>query len=266
MSPFSIDSLRRLYDRYERIEVTYPDMQRTVDGPVIRHVPLRRRSFRDGFISYTQLTGEITDAAIDAQLLAFGAAGVNFEWKVYDYDQPDDLAARLAARGFAVEEPERVMVLPLATAPATLLTPVTRPVRRLTDPDELDSALQVQRVVWQQSYAGLVGFLRDAMIMQPDQVAVYVATIDGVIVASAWMFQRAGSAFASLWGGTTLPAYRGRGIYTALVAARVQEATRRGAAFVSVDAGPNSLPILARLGFLPIGTARAGVWRWPARA
>lgn len=261
-----IDGLRRLYDRYERIEATYPDMQRIVDGPAIRHVPLHWRSFRDGFISYTQLTGETTDAAIDAQLHAFGAAGVNFEWKVYDYDQPDDLAERLAARGFAIEEPETILVLPLSAAPATLLTPPAQPVRRLTDPDELDSALQVQRALWQQSYAGLAGFLRDVMIMQPDEVAVYVAAIDGVVVASAWMFQRAGSAFASLWGGATLPAYRARGIYTALVAARVQEATRRGAAFVSVDAGPNSLPILTRLGFLPIGTARAGVWRWPARS
>lgn len=266
MSDLRVEELRRLYNRCERIEASYFDMQRVADGAVIRHMPLRQHSFREGLISYTALTKQTAEAAIDAQLAAFGAAAVNFEWKVYHYDQPDDLVARLAARGFEVGTPETILVLPLAAATAVLLTPPAHSVRRLADPDELDSALQVHETLGQPSYAGLAGFLRDAMIITPDEVAIYVATVDGVVVASAWLFQRAGSAFASLWGGVTLPAYRGQGIYTALVAARVQEAARRGARFVSVDAGPFSLPILTRLGFLAIGTAQACLWRWPARA
>jgi GNAT superfamily N-acetyltransferase len=59
-----------------------------------------------------------------------------------------------------------------------------------------------------------------------------------------------------------LPAYRGRGLYTALLAARVQEARRLGASYATVDAGPMSLPILRRLGFQPLTVATPCIWRF----
>ena len=55
--------------------------------------------------------------------------------------------------------------------------------------------------------------------------------------------------FASLFGGSTLAAHRGKGVYRALLASRLNEAVRLGAAYGLVDAGPMSRPILERLGF-----------------
>ncbi|MEI8104358.1 MAG: GNAT family N-acetyltransferase [Actinomycetes bacterium] len=56
-----------------------------------------------------------------------------------------------------------------------------------------------------------------------------------------------------LMGGATLPEARGRGVYTALVHARFDEAVERGTPRLAVSAGALSAPILERLGFEPIG-------------
>ncbi|HEY7398842.1 MAG TPA: hypothetical protein VH538_11110 [Gaiellaceae bacterium] len=54
---------------------------------------------------------------------------------------------------------------------------------------------------------------------------------------------------ALLLGAVTLPAFRGRGVYVALVHARWREAVDRGTPRLVVQAGPMSLPILERIGF-----------------
>jgi GNAT superfamily N-acetyltransferase len=56
-----------------------------------------------------------------------------------------------------------------------------------------------------------------------------------------------------LGGAATLPEARGRGAFRALVHARWEEAVRRGTPFLAVDAGPQSRPVLERLGFQRIG-------------
>lgn len=63
-----------------------------------------------------------------------------------------------------------------------------------------------------------------------------------------------GTQFASLWGGGTAPAWRGRGVYKALVAYRTRLAVERGYRYLQVDAMPDSQPILSRLGFVRLGT------------
>ncbi len=60
--------------------------------------------------------------------------------------------------------------------------------------------------------------------------------------------------FATLWGGGTLPGWRGRGSYRALVAERAARARARNIRYLQVDASPSSRPILERLGFLAVTT------------
>lgn len=254
--------LLALYDLKERLTVEYPDMRREAGDRVVRHAPLApKRGFRDGFISYSRLDEATVESAIDQQVQAFAALGADFEWKVYDHDTPADLRQRLTARGFESDEPEAIMALPLALAPPVLLAPVTHDVRRLEDADQLDDVLGVQREVWQQEHSGLAGYLRDTMIQHPELLSVYVAYDQGRPVASGWLRHDTASPFASLWGGSTLEARRGRGFYTALLAARVQEALRRGAAYLTIDASPMSAPIVQRFGFIYLATAWACTWR-----
>jgi len=94
----------------------------------------------------------------------------------------------------------------------------------------------------------------------PEYMSMYGAYVDNVAVASARINYPRNSQFASLWGGGTLEAYRGQGVYTALVAARVQEAIQRGRRFLTIDASPMSRPIVERLGFVAISISTPCNW------
>jgi hypothetical protein len=78
----------------------------------------------------------------------------------------------------------------------------------------------------------------------------YIALQDGQPIAAA------DATFAScavvLSGGATLPALRRRGAYHALIAARWDDAVRRGTPTLITQASRMSRPILARLGFLVV--------------
>ena len=78
-------------------------------------------------------------------------------------------------------------------------------------------------------------------------VVTYLASIDGRPVG------RATGAFSAygvtLFGGATLPEARGRGVYRALVHARLEDAAARGTPVAVTQAGRESRPILERLGF-----------------
>jgi ribosomal protein S18 acetylase RimI-like enzyme len=83
---------------------------------------------------------------------------------------------------------------------------------------------------------------------------------DGTVVCAAWTRFHAGTDFASLWGGSTLPAYRRRGIYRALVARRAAEAAERGFRYLQVDASSDSRPILQRLGLHRLTSTTPFMW------
>ena len=80
-------------------------------------------------------------------------------------------------------------------------------------------------------------------------MSVYVAYVAGQPASAARIEFHPARQFAELYGGSTVPDQRGRGLYTALVAVRAQEALTRGVRFLTVDASPMSRPILERLGF-----------------
>jgi GNAT superfamily N-acetyltransferase len=84
----------------------------------------------------------------------------------------------------------------------------------------------------------------------------YLALIEGVPVAEGSVRR---TVHGPLWlaGGVTLPAFRGRGIYRALVRARWDDAVRLGAGALVVNAMVDtSYPILSRLGFRAVGRVR----------
>ena len=80
-------------------------------------------------------------------------------------------------------------------------------------------------------------------------MAIVVAMAGDEPVSSARVSFGAAADFAGLWGGGTLPQWRGRGIYRALVGYRARLAVARGYLYLQVDASPENRPILERLGF-----------------
>jgi GNAT superfamily N-acetyltransferase len=83
-----------------------------------------------------------------------------------------------------------------------------------------------------------------------------VCLADGAPVSGGRLDLDEGTDFAGLFGGATLPEWRGRGLYRATVAKRAELARERGYRYLYVDALPTSRPILERLGFVQITTTR----------
>ncbi len=89
---------------------------------------------------------------------------------------------------------------------------------------------------------------------------VVVAEAGQDVVCAGWIRFHRGTDFASLWGGSTLPRWRRRGIYRATVAYRARLASARGFRYLQVDASDDSAPVLQRLGLLAVATTIPFVW------
>jgi GNAT superfamily N-acetyltransferase len=205
--------------------------------------------------------GPTAEDAIREQVSYFKSIGQDFEWKLYDYDQPPDLKERLRAYGFVVEEAEAIMVLDLEDASHILRQPVPRNVQRIVNPETLEDVQTVKQQVWDEDASGVVNYLRDALSNYPEQMSVYVAYIDAQPASAAWIYFPKHSQFASLWGGATISAFRKRGLYTALLAVRAQEAKARQVRYLTVDASPMSRPILEKFGFEMIAYSYPCKWK-----
>ncbi len=251
-----VTEILALFDRDERREIEFPGMTREVFPNLVRFT---RPAPGMSFVLYSNLDEGTADDVITEQIGYFTGRGLPFTWKVYAHDRPADLGQRLAGHGFEVDETDAVMVLAVGDAPETLLRPPAADVRRLTDPAQLADVVAVLEPVWQTDFTWVHERLGSHMGI-PDYLSVYVAYVDGKPASTGWTYFNQGH-FAGLWGGSTLAEYRGRGLYTAVLAARVQEARRREVGYLTIDAGPMSRPIVARHGFEVISFAADYIWR-----
>lgn len=251
-------ALLALYDREMRIGIEYFDARREATPDVIRQISLNGP---EGAILHTRCDPARTPQVIREQMADFQRIGQGCEWKVYAHDGRPDLGEQLLATGFQAEDAEAVLVLDTAQVPAELLAPVTAAVRRLDDADALEDVRLIEEGVWAEDFSRLVQDLGAELRHDRRAVSFYVAYVDGRPASCAWMRFHGGAHFASLWGGSTLPEYRRRGLYTALVAVRLQEAMTRGVPYLTVDASSMSAPILRRYGFRQITTCTPYKWR-----
>jgi GNAT superfamily N-acetyltransferase len=252
--------LLALYDRYSRIELQLPDMQKEIFPHLVRFL---RPAPGSSMITYARLDPAQADAQIDEQLAFFQSNRLPFSWTVFEHDQPADLCDRLAARGLTVYEEEQIMVLDLQDAPEALLrlpAALVQPdlaaeIRVIDRPEQLDDIEGVLKGVWGGSFAWIHERLGRQLAI-PGFLYITAAFVNGQAASAGWVFLYPDNPFAGLYGGSTLPEYRGRGLYTALLAARLQEASRRGYRFLTIDAGPMSASIVSRHGFQRIARAR----------
>ena len=247
-----------LYTRQERIGIEFPGMRRDDMAHLIRHL---RPSPGTSTILYSALDETSADASIDEQVAYFSALGQDFSWKVYREDTPPDLKERLLARGAITYEEEAVMALELEESPASLLSPVTADIRPITRRAELVDVVAVMKQVWGGDYAWVYDRLGSHLEI-PNYLKVFVAYFDGQPVSTGWVYFTPGGDFASLWGGSTVEAYRGRGLYTALLAARTQAAKAQGKRFITIDAGAMSKPIVEKYGFRLLTYAQDFDWEF----
>ncbi|WP_438489800.1 GNAT family N-acetyltransferase [Streptomyces sp. S186] len=255
-----IDGLLAAYDEQMRgVPPTPPEgVGYEQDGPLLRIVG----QFR-GFVSAPRdvgVRGAELDRLIARQRDYFAARGEAVEWKTRGHDRPADLTDRLRAAGFVPEEPETVLIGLAKEMGVAPVLPEGVVVRRVTADADMHRIAAMESAVWGQDWSWLAEDLISRVAADPDEIAVMVAEAGGEVVCAAWLVFRGGTDFAGLWGGSTLPGWRGRGIYRALVAARAELAAARGVKYLQVDASADSAPILRRLGFHAVTTTTPYVW------
>jgi len=197
-------------------------------------------------VLWSDLTAENADAAIAEQIQRLGQG---WEWKHYSYDQPADLPARLLAAGFVPEEPEALLVAEIADLDLSTPPPPGIELVPVTGQAGVNALVAVHDEVFGGSHERVAAAVLRGITEQPPSVAAVVA-MDGQTPVSAGRVEfPPGSDFAGIWGGGTLPHWRGRGVFRSLVAHRAALAAARGYRYLQVDASPDSSPILRRLGF-----------------
>jgi GNAT superfamily N-acetyltransferase len=153
------------------------------------------------------------------------------EWKYYSHDGPE-LRERLLEAGLEPEDEETVVVAEAASIA----------------PPPADIELRIATNEFDELAARVFG-RRFAL---PEKAVAVVAVVEGRAVSGGRVDFEDGVEFAGLFGGITLPEYRGRGLYRATVAKRAELARERGYRWLYSDALPTSRPILERLGFVPL--------------
>jgi GNAT superfamily N-acetyltransferase len=247
-----------LYDQERRSGIEVPGMRREVTDCTIRGIDL---SGHQSWVVLSRLAGRTIDDVIRQEVSYFESLGHDFEWKVHAHESPPDLKELLAVRGFEIDETESILALDLTEPRPSWPSVGGLEVRRITDPEKIGEVVMVNEQVWGEGRTWLSRRLADDLRNVPDLLSVYLVCADGVPACSGWIYFNPASQFAGLWGGSTLPAFRRRGLYTALLAARMNEAQRRGVRFLTIDARHMSRPIAEKHGFAVLTQATGCIWR-----
>ncbi len=205
-------------------------------------------------VTWSDLGERDADAAIAAVIGRFAALPHEWEWKHYSHDRPADLAERLRAAGLRPERAEALLVAEIGALALDTPPPAGVQVRAVADAAGVDALVAVHDAVFGEDHAGLGRALLAGLAREPAAMTGVVAYAGAVPVAAARVEFHAGTDFASMWGGGTLPDWRRRGLFRALVAFRARLAAERGFRYLQVDALPASRPILQRLGFVELAT------------
>lgn len=259
-------ALLSTYDRQLRAYVPDPlpagvSVER--DGPLLRFLGYGG----GGFLTYVDLAGLAgaeLDALIARQREVFARRAEPVEWKLHGHDQPADLPDRLTAAGFVPEDRETVVVGPVALVAGALpVVPEGVRLREVTAREDLERIAAMESAVWGEDRSGHADMLAKELAADPGSLTIVVAeSTDGAgeVASAGWIRYVPGTRFATLWGGSTLPQWRRRGIYRALVAYRARLAQARGFTMLQVDASDDSRPILQRLGFVAVTTTTPYVY------
>ena len=192
------------------------------------------------------------DSLIDDVFSSYAALGIPFKWCVWPWSEPADLGDRLRARGTTSWQ---ARAMSIASQPAGAQVVAACPVETLSD---REAYAQVYAAGWSEPLDAVR--LDVATVLERDDVRLFVAW-DGSRPAGVAAYRRLGGGAAYLMGSVVLPLHRGRGLYRALIEARLADLADQGVPIAVTHAREaTSAPILERLGFAT--EFRYTVHRW----
>jgi GNAT superfamily N-acetyltransferase len=224
-----------------------------------------RRVANDGFgwseVCWSSLDAMTADEAIAAQIEFYRSRNQSFVWRVYDYDQPADLGERLVDAGFIESGASAVMIAETSQLSREPVLPEGTELLHVSDEAGVDLLIDVHESVFGHSHEELRRSILRRLDVAPQETDMFVVMAGEVPVSSSRIEFLPATDFAALWGGSTVPEWRGKGIYRALVFRRAQLAHERGYRYLMVMASDNSRPILSLLGFEIISRVTTYSWK-----
>lgn len=204
-------------------------------------------SFRQGGfneVAFSAIDDADADAVIDATIDEYRQLGICFRWAVLPWSAPADLAQRLRARGLSettVCGMTRDTSEPEGTGPADVTV-------EAVDQRNVDDFSETMAQGWEVDREPLDRV--HAIVLKDPRSAhrLFLARVDGCAAGVAGYVTTGTSAYQL--GAVVLPQFRSRGVYQALVRARLRHARALGLALATTHArADTSAPILHRLGF-----------------
>jgi GNAT superfamily N-acetyltransferase len=201
-------------------------------------------------VACSELPEDTADAIIDETVEQYTRLNLRFRWTVPNgRTKPVDLAERLARRGL-IASGSLVMARSTADAPSEYGSLVTVEETTLANVDDFT---HVMAEGWGGDPAPLDKLHRRMLSSEERRHHLFIARYDGTAAAAAAYVALGHSAY--LIGAVALPTHRRRGLYSALVTARLRHAEARGITLAtSVARTETSAPILTRCGFETICT------------
>jgi hypothetical protein len=237
----------RLLDEERRV-IAYDGM-RLESRPGVTRGSLSVGRYR--WITWSGLDESNVDHEIAHEIEHHRRLRVDFEWKVFAHDRPADLRERLERHGFVIGACEAVLVCELGHEWIRAGSSVR--VERIERLEQVEDYRRVNRAVYGDDRDTMADELAESLRIGSQQHRGYVAYADsGEPVSIGRLYTHPRSVFGGLYGGATLQAFRGRGYYKAMVAARARDAAAAGVRYLSVDARPTSRPILEKIGFVRV--------------
>ena len=213
----------------------------TPDVPIAAYNEVVLSAMDDGW------TNRQVEAAIDAEFQRYGELGTDFKWCVGPPTRPTDMGARLRGRGCTSW---RAVGMACDPTQLRLACDPDIEVIAVEDDDALEAFCTLTADVWdvappyrQRLRADFAWARRHAA----GQYTFFLARVDGEWAGTAAMFRH--PTFAYLIGGAVADDHRGRGVYKALVEARLAMLRSQGCALAVTQArAATSAPILGHLG------------------
>jgi len=205
-------------------------------------------------VCLVRCTRERVDRVIDEARELAAAHGLCCMWILDPDAEPVDLGDRLTARGIPRIQELDVMVLPLG---ATIASgdPAIAIVDALRDEATYRAAEAVQAAAFHEGGPLPRQPMRFAEACADPARRFFLATVGGEPAGAGWATVRQHAVLMN--GGAVHPRFQRRGVYRALVSARLGLAQRVGAGGLGVQASPDtSGPILSRFGFRTVGRWR----------
>ncbi|ACQ79825.1 GCN5-related protein N-acetyltransferase [Beutenbergia cavernae DSM 12333] len=235
--------------------------------------PLRLATYTGGrgFVTYPDLGGadEAGVAVLVADALAHYVADARItrvEWKTRGHDHAPGLHDVLLANGFVMDEPESIMIGEARHLAVDTPLPDGVTLRRVSREADVRAMCEAADVAFGTHMAAdMTAAMLRRLTIDPT-TELWVAEHGGTVVSTGRLEPVAGTEFAGIWGGSTLPEWRGQGIYRALTAARARSALAAGKTLINSDSTEYSRPILERSGFVKVSTTTPYEWRRGPRA